>query len=152
VPEGLGLPTLRHEAVHAILDREVRGTNHEWPTWLNEGLAQAFEAGRLDASGRLVPGPLDEGQAWHVRRLLRDGTLEETWRLVSRSHEEFMADATTSYAHAAALVLYLMERRWDEFLEHFEDERKPGRLDPGVFTTRFGADLRGEMEAWIAGQ
>ena len=41
---------LYHEAFHAYLDNYVyESPGYEIPTWLNEGLAQVFAAGLLEA-------------------------------------------------------------------------------------------------------
>ncbi len=60
---------LYHEAFHAYLDNYVYdGRDYEIPTWLNEGLAQVFAAGLLEADTLRIDAPA----AIHLERLQAD--------------------------------------------------------------------------------
>lgn len=52
------LRRLYHETFHAYLEENVYpSAHHDVPRWLNEGLAQVFEAGRLEAGSLRVDAP-----------------------------------------------------------------------------------------------
>jgi hypothetical protein len=147
---GPGLETLRHEAVHMLLDRAVRGQGHAWSVWLNEGLAQTFEEGLVE-DGRLVPGRVPRGLATGLRRTHEAGELVPTWKLIAQDHAGFheVRSEALNYAHAWALTTWLLTTRRQEFVEYFESEREPGPVPPGEFTSRFGEDVREPMLAWL---
>jgi hypothetical protein len=149
VRRGLGLETFRHEIVHAILDRDVRGGGHAWSPWLNEGLAQAFEQPRV-VGERLLPGEPRPEQALLVIAAYRGGFLPSVRDLSALDHDRFMADVDLHYAYAATLVLYLMNERWSDFVWFFDRERDAGPIAPSTLARRVGRDLRPELVAWLS--
>jgi hypothetical protein len=92
---------IRHEGFHAFLDQFLfeEGLVEHVPRWLNEGLAQYFENGRVEA-GRLVLGQVDSAMLAAFRR---SGALVSIEELVASDANDYIAhkigDAVNSESH-----------------------------------------------------
>jgi len=105
---------LYHEAFHAYLENYVypRRQNNI-PGWLNEGLAQIFEKGQLEAGSLRIDGTNDEA----VRRIRADylaGRLMPLERLLESNSKSFLSrhadrDSNRAYAYAWALTRHLVD-------------------------------------------
>lgn len=105
---------LYHEAFHAWLDNFVYArARRNVPRWLNEGLAQVFESGRLDGQSLRLDAPAPTPLAALQRELKR-----KPWALAEMLAEEnppFIeghvtsdhAQAQRKYAYAWGLAWYL---------------------------------------------
>jgi hypothetical protein len=115
---------LRHELVHAALDQVAPSL--ALPGWLNEGLAEWFEA-RLD--GWRGPG---DGQIEFLRRAAQAGALFPLSALASPGFGRFGPDAAAlaylqSYAFVAWVISVHNERELPRFLGELFDERDLAR-------------------------
>lgn len=118
---------LYHEFTHLVLDRLVRGEDHAWSRWLNEGLATYLEASHAEGAGFRL-GDVSER---HLRYLHN----HRNWRLAEVF--EFTQESFTgkenirAYALSGVLVSFLLEGEvgaWEErFWRYYEHERAPGR-------------------------
>ncbi len=109
---GRTLALLRHEAFHAYLENYVYPqARHNVPRWLNEGLAQVFENGVLEADTLRVDVPSKSALAL----LQADQSKQEAAlaQLVLADHRSFLAShdrdrgAQAHYAGAWGLAYYL---------------------------------------------
>jgi hypothetical protein len=109
---------LAHEAFHAYLETFVFPRQvYDVPRWLNEGLAQTFEAGLLEADTLRVDRP--NGQA--LERLQSDLRSENPMPLAElltagsdtflSSHAQSGAEASRSYVYSWGLAYYLAFER-----------------------------------------
>jgi hypothetical protein len=105
---------LAHEAFHAYLETFVYPRQvYDVPRWLNEGLAQSFEAGLLEADTLRIDRP----NATALARLQSDLRSETPLRLADllaagsdtflSSHSESGAAASRSYFYSWGLAYYL---------------------------------------------
>jgi hypothetical protein len=90
--------TVRHEGFHQYLDRVIPDA----PDWLNEGLAEYFEAARLE-NGTWMPA---DRHPLHLETLSQNSTTPLPAFLFG-SYEEFHAKPRLHYAQAWAFVTLL---------------------------------------------
>jgi len=106
---GQMLTRLYHEAFHAYLENYVYPReNHDVPVWLNEGLAQIFEAGLLEAETLRIDAPSRDA----LKALKADLAGEQPLRLekvLAADQQAFLAgsQANRLYAYAWGLAYYL---------------------------------------------
>jgi hypothetical protein len=105
---------LNHEAFHAYLENFVYPhALYDVPRWLNEGLAQTFESGRLESDSLRVDAP-------NARRLARlqsdlagkqplglDELLAADANTFLSAHRDNAADASRLYLYSWGLAYYL---------------------------------------------
>jgi hypothetical protein len=130
---------LYHEAFHAWLDNFVYARSRQnVPRWLNEGLAQVFEAGKLDGQSlRLdAPAPLPlallqaelKSNPWPLARLLT----EEDPPFVDghRTGEQTLAQRKYAYAWGLAWYLTFHEQKLGSDDLHQFVSTPAAKLDP----------------------
>ncbi|HZU38375.1 MAG TPA: DUF1570 domain-containing protein, partial [Gemmataceae bacterium] len=110
--------TLYHEAFHAYLDNFVyphRTTTV--PRWLNEGLAQIFEAGIVEA-GEVRVGAADPDRLDRLRQGFAKGTALSLIDILHSGFSQFVVErdgdqarSSEYYLHSWALAHYLMFER-----------------------------------------
>lgn len=109
---------LYHEAFHAYFaDHVVTGQSRTVDRWLNEGLAQIFEAGQLDGDMLRIDAPNATALAQLQRDLASSDPLPLPELLLS-TDQDFLAahtqiTANRHYAYAWGLAYYLaIEKQW----------------------------------------
>lgn len=110
--------TLYHEAFHAYLDNFVYPHREaDVPRWLNEGLAQIFEAGVVEA-GEVRVGYAAPERLAQLRRDIADGIAPSLVDILRSDARRFLVVKTTDrpdsnryYLHSWALAHYLMFQR-----------------------------------------
>lgn len=125
--------TLYHEAFHAYLENYVYPqARYEVPRWLNEGLAQIFEAGLLEAGVLRVDAPEPRALAY-LKEDLRRGPLPLA-DLLTADYRAFLvphggsgATSARHYAYSFGVAYYLTfergvlgSRALDEFVRPAE--------------------------------
>ena len=90
------LQILNHEAIHGYLGNWVydRGTR-PLPRWLNEGLAQVFETGLIEAGEIRADWP-DPSRLSGVRKMIRDGRFPPLRRILADSPDHFLVRGAKS--------------------------------------------------------
>ena len=84
------LQLLNHEAIHAYLGNWVYDRqNRPLPRWLNEGLAQVFETGLIEAGEIRADWP-DPGRLAGVRQLIREGRFPSLRKILADSPDHFL--------------------------------------------------------------
>ncbi len=108
---------LYHEAFHAYLENYVfPQSQHQIPVWLNEGLAQIFESGQLDAGVLRIDAPQPE-LLRALQEQLRVNAPGKLLDLIESNGESFVAShdrkarAQTQYLLAWGLAYYLVFER-----------------------------------------
>lgn len=90
------LQILNHEAIHAYLSNWVYDRqNRPLPRWLNEGLAQVFETGLIEAGEIRADWP-DPTRLSGVRQLIRDGRFPPLRKILADSPDHFLVRHTPS--------------------------------------------------------
>jgi hypothetical protein len=141
--------TLRHELVHAALD--AAAPSLVLPAWLNEGLAEWFEA---RAGGRRGLGP---GEAAALRSAAARGALPSLADLSAPSFAGLSPDAAgLAYLTSYALVDHLARLRGEgavrELVEGLMRSRDLERsLQRAARTSSFGLEASLRAELGIAG-
>jgi hypothetical protein len=105
---------LSHEAFHAYLETFVYPRNsYNVPRWLNEGLAQVFEAGLLEADTLRIDNP-NTVALEHLQRDLAGGQSLGLNELLNAGSEAFLAghadarkDVARAYYYSWGLAYYL---------------------------------------------
>jgi hypothetical protein len=108
------LRLLFHEALHAYLENSVYDRDlSEVPSWLNEGLAQIFEAARIEADLMRIDAPDPRRLSMLMQEFDREDRLSLD-ELLNASHDRFLAmhgsnavDSDRNYLCAWGLVYYL---------------------------------------------
>ncbi|MBL4847704.1 MAG: DUF1570 domain-containing protein [Planctomycetes bacterium] len=161
IPDPALFMRLQHEGFHQYLRRKI----HRPPTWLNEGLAEVFEAALVDSSGRT---------SWQLSapmlRRLREGVLKldrgslnkkaykriEAKVLVSLSKKDWLAQKSTAYCHSWALAHFLFraDKSNRRLLSACLAALKPGgseaaNLDAARLALGDIGDLSERFEAWV---
>jgi hypothetical protein len=144
VPRG-ALGTLRHEAVHWVMETARSRLDAPYSPWLSEGLAQLFET--LDPLADppqppRLPSPLGPGDV-DVDRLIR---IEEYARFVGD-------DGLRNYRDALLLCAFLFETRPDALRRYVGQERKSATGRALIFRGIFEDDqdpFRAELRAFVA--
>ena len=137
------LRRLYHEAFHAYLDNHVYDyTRNDVPRWLNEGLAQIFETGLLEADTLRIDAPDPTNLTLLIKDLQEDQPLTLAELLLAEPGAYLIAHdatATTSrrhYLYAWGVVYFLTfensmlgSSALDEYV-HAENPRGPrGRFE-----------------------
>jgi hypothetical protein len=126
--------TLHHELVHAAWD--VEAPSLVLPAWLNEGLAEWFEA-RAVGKRRLAPG---EAQA--MAQLASQGQLGSLWNRNSVSFAHLEPEAARSaYLQSYAFLDFLARRHGDDTLRRLNKTLLRKRKIDRAFDLTFGASL-----------
>jgi len=92
------LQILNHEAIHAYLGNWVYDRqNRPLPRWLNEGMAQVFETGLIEAGEIRADWP-DPARLSGVRQLIRDGRFPPLRKILADSPDHFLVrnDSTSN--------------------------------------------------------
>ena len=156
------LRSLYHEAFHAYLEDYVfRRSVAEVPNWLNEGLAQIFEAGLLDAGTLRIDSP----DAEKLKPLKNDLAGEDPLslsQLLKTDGQAFLVhrtgpveEAQRRYLYSWGLAYYLTFERGlldDERLEHFvlKEQIAPGNSTVEQFEKLVGQPLAEFEQQWRA--
>jgi hypothetical protein len=129
-------PSLSHELTHAIMFYSYP-SDPEWTPWFAEGVAQWCEAERPN----VALGAKNMKRLQSARQGVRPGGLA---RLLQAGPDDSKGSENLKHYQAAyALVTFLLESDLRErFVEYFDEEAAPGRLDP---IAAFKAKI-GEME------
>ncbi|MBW3597357.1 MAG: DUF1570 domain-containing protein [Planctomycetes bacterium] len=108
---------LRHEAFHAYLENYLfPQSRYDFPRWLNEGLAQVFESGRLDGETLRIDAP-DRDLLRRLQADLTGGYRLPLAELLTSADEEFLithsrADAADRrYLYSWGLAWHLLFNR-----------------------------------------
>ena len=126
--------TLHHELVHAAWDAEAPSLL--LPAWLNEGLAQWFEA-RAVGKRRLSPGEAGAMAQLGSQGLL-DSLLDATTGSFAHLEPEF---ARIAYLRSYAFIELLARRHGDDSLRRLCKTLVRKRNIDRAFSVTFGADL-----------
>jgi hypothetical protein len=135
--------TLRHEAVHWVMETARGPGAPPYSPWLAEGLAQLFESfdprdPRPPRPGRVPVRDLDVDRLIHVE-----------------THAAFLGeDVERNYAEALLLCGFLFETRGKELKEYVAAERSSADSRPLVFRRIFRHDqepFRRELAEFTAG-
>lgn len=142
---------LIHEATHQLMfNRGLQTRFAESPLWLNEGLANFFEAPNLQSKrGWIKPGLIFEQRLMRFRQYLANRPLDSLESLISSNERLENADtALDAYAEAWAFNHFLVNRHSDKFIaymQHMSQKEALGEDTPQVrlaeFKRHFGADL-----------
>jgi hypothetical protein len=125
---------LHHELVHAALDLETPLAR--LPGWLNEGLAEWFEA---RASGKRHLAPWEEAA---LAGAARAGRLFSLAELSAPSFAGFGPEgARLAYVESYAFLEYLARSHGERSLERLTSQLVDGRDLERAFRRAFGADL-----------
>jgi hypothetical protein len=131
--------TLHHELVHAALDAAMPST--ALPGWLNEGLAEWFEA-RCSGKRRL-----SEREFAVLSQVYRQGALFSLAQLSSPSFVGFAPQAAAvAYLQSYGMLVYLARVSDERALRGLVEEMVRTRNLPRAIQRAFRADL-GELEA-----
>jgi len=129
---------LYHETTHMVLDRLVRGRDHDWSLWLNEGLATYLEAS-MEVPG--VGFRLGALTRRHLLQVKPDEPIAIRDILALKPEEFTNRDNRRAYALASVFVGFLLEgeggRYRRRFWEYVAEERAPGPVDRGAFQRVF---------------
>lgn len=135
--------TLEHEYVHAALDQLAPGV---FPGWLNEGIAELFEA---RAVGKRALSPPERA---HLAAAAREGRWIPLSSLVAPSFAHLSGAAVElAYLESYALLEYLVQR---DDMERLRDlcRRVARTRDPELALVRVYRANLGELEAELLGQ
>ena len=131
--------TLHHELVHAAWDAEAPSLI--LPAWLNEGVAEWFEAraiGKHQLSGR---------EASALSQLARQGRLMSFWDLSEPSFSRMGPEsARLAYLQSYAFIEFLARSHGDDSVRRLCKAVLRKRDLDRAFTTTFRADLEKLME------
>lgn len=133
---------LFHEGTHMMLDTWVKGTDHSWSLWLNEGIATWMEGSRVERD-RVLVGGVPPRMVAQLREDMARGAWVPVEELLAATPQRFMYERNRSYyAGSCLLVDYLLRgeggAKREEFFQYFEAERRPGPVGPYEFRDRFG--------------
>jgi hypothetical protein len=143
--------TLRHEVVHWVVDTAHRGSAAYSP-WLNEGLAQLFEAYDPDAWPPVEPGIGPEDRE-NMGALLQDNTLDVDRLIRLEDYRDFtVIEGSRNYLEALVLTAFLfLERPREKLLEYLRLERESDVSRPMAFHAAFRDEsFDRDLRAFIA--
>jgi hypothetical protein len=136
--------TLHHEYLHAALD--AASSSYRVPGWVNEGLAEWFEALAVGKRG------LSRGQHARLASAVRDGSAPTLAELASPSFVGFAPEqAGLAYLKSYAAVEHLQRRHGDGALRKFMQELLRTRNLNRALERGFRLDLA-ELEARLASE
>ncbi|GAG51144.1 unnamed protein product, partial [marine sediment metagenome] len=105
---------LYHEAFHAYLENYVYdGQHHDVPRWLNEGLAQVFEDGRLESGTLRIDAPRKsalmrlQGDLQSAERLSLAEVLSAEPEVFLVTHTQKGRASSRHYLYSWGLAYYL---------------------------------------------
>ncbi len=134
-----------HEAIHLLaFNTGLQSRAHQYPFWLTEGLAVAFETDQPDAA--FGPDRPTERREQEFQRFLQEGGLIELEALVAMN-APIVADAEgvdALYSQAFTLFTHLVRKSRRTLVGYMLDIRDepPGRITPPrhveLFTAHFG--------------
>jgi len=134
-----------HEAIHLLaFNTGLQSRAHQYPFWLTEGLAVAFETDRPSAA--FGPDRPTESREREFERILREGDLIDLEALVAMN-APIVADADgvdALYSHSFALFAHLFRTSRRDVVGYLLDihAEPPGKIDPArhvaMFRQRFG--------------
>ncbi len=109
------LQRLYHEAFHAYLESYVyRSAEQDVPRWLNEGLAQVFESGRLEVDTLRIDAPLPHALA-QLQADLKSSQPLSLAEVITAAPEKFLVPhrsgdtaSARHYLYSWGLAYYLM--------------------------------------------
>jgi hypothetical protein len=146
--------TIIHEATHQLMfNRGLQVRMADAPLWLNEGLANWFEAPNVkNRHGWTGPGLVNNFRLLKFREYLARRPNDSLERLIS-DDDRFAGDgAFDAYAESWALVHFLLKHRRDEFCDYLKvvSKKRPGiKVDAKTrlqeFVEHFG-DQKGELK------
>jgi len=126
---------LRHELTHVVLASNL----HEAPQWLDEGLAQYFEAGA-------EPGVLKPEWLTDVQERFRGRAMPSVFELIVRSARRRFD--RREYRASWILVHFLIRRNGVESLLEYAGRMGAGETAPMAFVLCFGASPHKMQEEW----
>jgi len=140
--------TLYHEGFHAFLDNFLFPEGHSKyvPRWLNEGLAQYFEVGRMEGP-RLILGQEDRERMVILKKFKKENALLSLEKLCSAGASDFlvhgqsdMTQSTKSYLQSWAFVNWLGEkgRLKKEFMQEYVKQLAAGKAPMDALPTLTG--------------
>jgi len=146
-----------HEAFHAYLENHVYPRQvYDVPRWLNEGLAQTFESGLLEADSLRIDAPNAMALA-QLQSDLRSGEPLELRELLTAGGETFLAghqsglQTSRAYYYSWGLAYYLVfehnvigTSQFDEYLSPANSTQPPVER----FETLVGAPLAKFQSRW----
>jgi hypothetical protein len=129
---------LYHETTHMVLDRLVRGRDHDWSLWLNEGLATYLEAS-IEVPG--VGFDLGELTPRHIRKVKEEEPIA-IGDILALKPKDFTTEGNSrAYAIASVFVGFLLEGEGGKYRRRFwqyvAEERAPGPVGRGAFERVF---------------
>jgi hypothetical protein len=141
---------LRHEAFHAYLETFVYPRKeYDVPRWLNEGLAQVFEAGLLEADTLRIDNP-NTGALQRLQRELAGSEPLSLAELLGSGSDAFLAGhasadrASRAYYYSWGLAYYLafeLGVLGSSDFEAFLDPRQPAATAVEKFEKLVGMPL-----------
>ena len=135
--------TLHHELVHAAWDGEAPSL--VLPAWLNEGLAEWFEA-RAVGKRRLSPG-----EAGAMVELADRGLVGSLWAPGATSFARLEPEvAQLAYLQAYAFIEFLARRHGEDSLRRLSKTLVRKRNVERAFSVTFGANLDDLTERFIS--
>ncbi len=148
-------PTVQHEGFHQFAHYVIRGKR---PTWINEGLAEYFEAGLWTGDG-FVTGVIQPGKLKRLQKIIHQNKLLPFEKMMSMSHAEWnrtlIASSQTggvNYIQAWSMVHFLVHgdngRYREAFANHIKDLSR-GMDWKESFANRFGNDIDGFQNRYL---
>ncbi len=148
-------PTVQHEGFHQFARYVIRGN---LPTWINEGLAEYFEAGLWTGDG-FVTGIIRNWKLKRLQELIRQNKLLPFEKMMSLSHAKWnrtlIASSETggaNYIQAWSMVHFLVHgdngRYREAFGYHIKDLSR-GMDWKKSFANRFGNDIEGFQNRYL---
>jgi len=129
--------TMYHEGFHAFADGFLfdEGLSRHMPRWLNEGLAQHFELGRLEGNS-FVLGAEDRARMAMLRQFKKENALAPLEDVLSNNPKDFLVHASSNIENSArnylqswllVQVLDQNKRLTRQHLQNFISDLSAGR-------------------------
>lgn len=135
--------TLHHELVHAALDAEAPSLG--LPAWLNEGLAEWFEARSVGKRG------LSPHEDATLAKLARQGQLYGLWQLSDASFVRMAgAAARLAYLQSYGFIEYLARRHGDDSVRRLCQTLLRKRSLERAFKLTYRAELADLEERFVS--
>jgi hypothetical protein len=150
--------TVIHEAIHQLLFHSgIQRSDIEYPMWISEGLASAFETDT--PAGSFGPDRDYQPRRSEFRRLLQQGALRPLEDLITVAQETHMDHDCMGviYHQSYALVCWLVRERPEALRRYLELLRREGPAGAGPRRWRHAfVEAFGEVEAveaeWLAAE